>query len=145
MAKTKSLFLCTHNSARSQMAEALLRKYAGDRFELFSAGLEPGDINPHTRQVMNEIGLSLKGQYSKSVTEYLGKVNFGYLITVCAKAEKNCPTTFPGVSQRMHWDFDDPAFVGSEGETLTEFRRVRDQIDNQIKRWLAESQVRSSP
>jgi arsenate reductase len=142
VSKTKVLFLCIGNSARSQMAEAFLRKYAGDRFEVFSAGLEPGDINPYTRRVMNEIGLDLKGQYSKSVTEYLGKVNFGYLITVCARAEKNCPTVFPGISQRLHWNFDDPAaFVGSDAETLEKFRVVRDQIDAQIRAWVVEQGV----
>lgn len=142
MSKIKVLFLCTGNSARSQMAEAFLRKYAGERFDVFSAGLEPGDINPYTRRVMNEIGLDLKGQYSKSVTEYLGKVNFGYLITVCARAEKNCPTVFPGISQRLHWDFEDPAtFVGSDAETLEQFRAVRDQIDARIQAWSVEQGV----
>ena len=137
MPKTKVLFLCTGNSARSQMAEAFLRQHAGDRFDAYSAGLEPSDINPHTRVVMSEKGLDLKGQYSKSVTEYLGKVNFGYLITVCASAEKNCPRTFPGVSQRLHWDFEDPAaFVGTEAETREKFRAVRDQIDAQVRAWL---------
>ena len=142
MSKIKVLFLCTGNSARSQMAEAFLRQHAGEQFDAFSAGLEPSDINPFTRRVMNEMGLDLKGQYSKSVTEYLGKANFGYLITVCASAEKNCPRTFPGISQCQHWDFEDPAaFVGSEVETLEKFRAVRDQIDAKVQSWIAEQHI----
>ena len=85
------LFLCTHNTARSQMAEAWLKKHAGDRFEVYSAGFESTDINPFTRQVMAEVGLDLSGQSSKGVKEYLGKINFAYVIIVCARAEKICP------------------------------------------------------
>jgi arsenate reductase len=102
MDKISVLFLCTGNSARSQMAEAFLRKYGGDRFEAYSAGLEPKGMNPYTERVMAEIGFDLAGQHSKDVTEYLGKQHFGYLITVCAHAEENCPKTFVGVSQRLH-------------------------------------------
>jgi arsenate reductase len=142
MAKTKILFLCTGNSARSQMAEAFLRKYAGERFEAYSAGLEPKEIHPFTRRVMVEVGLDLKGQYAKSVSEYLGKLSFGYLVTVCDKGEKNCPTTFPGVGQRVHWDLKDPAaFSGPETEALNKFRAVRDQIEAQVRAWLAEQGV----
>ena len=100
--KMRVLFLCTGNSARSQMAEALLRHYAGDRFEAYSAGLEPKGMNPLTVRTMEEIGIPLTGQYSKDVREYMGKLHFGYLITVCANAAERCPTTFPGVAQRMH-------------------------------------------
>ncbi len=132
------LFLCTGNSARSQMAEAFLRKYGGQAFEAYSAGLEPKDINPHTRQVMQEVGLDLSGHRSKSVMEYMGKKFFSYLITVCDRAEKNCPATFPGVGQRLHWSFDDPAaFVGSEADTLETFREIRDQIEEKIKAFVA--------
>lgn len=142
MNKTRVLFLCTSNSARSQMAEAFLRKYAAERFEAYSAGLEPKGIHPLTEHVMSEIGVNLAGQYSKDVTEYMGKLHFGYLITVCANAEKNCPTIFPGVGQRLHWAFDDPAaFDGTEEAKLQKFREIRDQIDQQIQRWLAESQT----
>jgi arsenate reductase len=137
--KDRVLFLCTGNSARSQMAEALLRKHASDRFEVYSAGLEPKSIHPFTEQVMQEIGVSLGGQYSKDVREYMGKLHFGYLITVCANAEERCPTTFPGVGQRLHWAFDDPAAVeGSDKDKLAKFREVRDQIDRRIRVWLAE-------
>jgi arsenate reductase len=139
MDKTNVLFLCTGNSARSQMAEALLRHFAGQRFEAFSAGLEPKGIHPYTRKVMAELGLDLSGQWSKDVREYMGRKHFGYLITVCSHADANCPTTFPGVGQRLHWDFEDPAaFKGPEDETLARFRQVRDQIANRLRSWLAE-------
>lgn len=137
--KPRVLFLCTGNSARSQMAEALLRHHAGDRFDAYSAGLEPKGMNPFTVRVMEEIGIPLTGQYSKDVREYMGKLHFGYLITVCANAEERCPTTFPGVGQRMHWAFDDPAaFEGTDEDKLAKFREVRDQIDHRIHDWLAE-------
>lgn len=140
MEKAKVLFLCTHNCARSQMAEAFLKKYAGDRFEVFSAGFEPQEIDPYVLKVMQEIGLDLSEQRSKSVVEYLGKMSIGYLIIVCEKAEKNCPATFPGAMYRMFWPFEDPvAFVGSEAQKLEKFREVRDQIAARIKLWLRES------
>jgi len=121
------------------MAEALLRHYAAERFDVYSAGLEPKGMNPFTVRVMEEIGIPLTGQYSKDVREYMGKLHFGYLITVCANAEERCPTTFPGVGQRMHWAFDDPAAVeGTEEEQLAKFREVRDQIDRRIREWLEE-------
>lgn len=139
MGKARVLFLCTGNSARSQMAEAFLRAYGGEYFEAHSAGLEPKGINPYTRRVMAELGYDLVGQSSKSVMEYLGRVHFGYLITVCDNAERNCPRTFLGVSQRLHWDFEDPApFVGTDEETLAKFREVRDQIDQRVRAWVAE-------
>lgn len=139
MGKTKVLFLCTGNSARSQMAEAFLRKYGGESFEAHSAGLEPKGLNPYTLQVMEEIGLPLDGHSSKDLRVYLGHVNFGYLITVCDHAEKNCPTTFLGISQRLHWSFEDPAaFEGSHEEKLAKFRQVRDQIQEKVQHWLAE-------
>lgn len=138
MEKTRVLFLCTGNSARSQMAEALLRKLASDRFEVHSAGLEPTFIHPMTVRVLEEIGIDTSDQYAKPLTEYLGKVHFGYLITVCSKAEKRCPI-FPGVGQRLHWPFDDPAaFEGSEEEKLTFFRTIRDQIQTEIQKWLSD-------
>jgi arsenate reductase len=137
--KSRVLFLCTGNSARSQMAEAFLRKYGGEHFKVYSAGLEPKSLHPLTAQVMEEVGVPLTGQYSKDVREYMGKLHFGYLITVCANAEERCPTTFPGVGQRMHWAFDDPAaFEGTDEDKLAKFREVRDQIDRRIRDWLAE-------
>jgi arsenate reductase len=141
MSKGKVLFLCVGNSARSQMAEAFLRKYGGDEFEAYSAGLEPKGINPYTERVMEEVGVSLSVQHSKHVKEYMGKVHFGYLITLCKEAEASCPTTFLGIGERLHWFFEDPsAFTGSEDEKLVKFREVRNQIEQHIKTWLAEVQ-----
>jgi arsenate reductase len=139
MSKTKVLFLCTGNSVRSQMAEALLRKYGEEQFEAYSAGLEPKDINPYTNRVMEEIGVSLTGQYSKHVKEYIGKMHFAYVITLCDEAEKSCPAIFPGIGQILHWSFEDPAaFVGPDDERLAKFREVRDRIEQKIKEWFEE-------
>ena len=139
---TRILFLCTGNSARSQMAEAFLRKYAGDRFEAHSAGLEPKGVNPFTIQAMQEVGIDISGQTSKGVDTYLGKVLFQYLITVCDDADKNCPTVWPGVNQRMHWSFEDPAaFEGTDDEKLAKFREIRDQIEGRIQAWLEEQGI----
>jgi arsenate reductase len=137
MEKANVLFLCTGNTARSQMAEAFLKKYAWDRFEVYSAGYEPRDIHPFTKQVMAEVGIDISNQYSKGVKDFLGKMNIRYLIIVCDKAEKTCPKAFPGVLVRIFWPFDDPAAaVGSQEEKLAKFREVRDQIKGQIKSWL---------
>jgi len=138
MSNPKVLFLCTGNSARSQMAEAFLRKYAGDRFDVVSAGLEPKGINPYTRRVMDEADIDISRQYSKDVMEYLGRVHFGYVITVCDNAEANCPI-FPFATTRLHWSFEDPArFEGADEDKLAKFREVRNQIDERIRSWLAE-------
>ena len=139
MEKPKVLFLCTGNTARSQMAEAFLKRYAGDRFEVFSAGYHPKEIHPLTRRVMAEKGFDLSGQSYKGVVEFLGKINFRYLIVVCEESEKTCPKTFPGILIRLFWPFDDPAAVqGSGEEKLAKFREVRDQIDWRIQLWLKE-------
>lgn len=137
--KKKVIFLCTTNSARSQIAEAFLKKYAGNKFEVYSAGLEPSDINYYTKKVMDEIGFDISGHKSKALSSFLGQAHFGYLITVCEKAEARCPV-FPGVSVRLYWPFEDPAaFVGSEEEKIEKFRYVRDEIDKKIKSWLSEN------
>ena len=136
--KPRVLFLCTANSARSQMAEGLLRHYAGDRFEVYSAGLELKRINPYTLRVMDEIGIDLHDQRSKSVSTYLGRMVFSYVITVCSNAEANCPI-FPGYTIRMHWPFDDPAAAtGSDDEKMAQFRVARDRIAARIQDWLVE-------
>lgn len=133
------LFLCTGNSARSQMAEAFLRTYGGDQYQAFSAGIEPKDIHPLAIRVMEEIGINIDNQRSKSYLEYFGKKHFGYLITVCDNAEKNCPTTFPGVGLRLHWSFEDPAaFEGDDEIKLAKFREIRDSISERIKGWIDE-------
>jgi arsenate reductase len=137
--KLSVLFLCSHNSARSQMAEALLRHYAGEHFEVYSAGLHPSEINPFTRQVLSEMGLDMAGQYAKSLMEYWGgKFNFTYLFVVCDRAEQECPL-FPFSIYRLYWPFEDPsAAQGSDEYKLERFRAVRDQIAAKIRGWLRE-------
>lgn len=142
MSKAKVLFLCTGNSARSQMAEAFLRAYGSDLFEAFSAGLDPKGISPYTRRAMAERGYDLAGQYSKSVSEYLGKAHFGYLITLCGHAEQNCPRAFMGISRRSHWDLEDPVGVtGTDEEKLAKYREVRDQVEARVRAWVTEQRV----
>ncbi len=143
MSKLKVLFLCTGNSARSQLAEGLLRALAGEQFEVFSAGTEPkGRILPEVQAVMREIGIDISSQWSKSVMVYIGKVNFGYVITVCADAEENCPAVFLNMGTHEHWPFDDPAkFAGDDEARLTSTRRVRDQIEERLRLWLTEQGV----
>jgi arsenate reductase (thioredoxin) len=138
MHKPRVLFLCTGNSARSQMAEAFLRSYAGEQFEVHSAGVEPkGHILPDVLAVMKEIGMDMSDQKSKGVSEYLGKLHFAHVITVCGDAEKNCPAIFLNMGLHEHWPFDDPAkFEGSDSERLNLTRRVRDEIASRIREWL---------
>lgn len=138
MTKPKVLFLCTGNSARSQMAEAFLRAYAGEIFDVHSAGVEPkGHILPEVLEAMKERGLSMQGQSSKGVGEYLGQVHFAHVITVCAEAEENCPAVFLNMGKHEHWPFDDPAkFEGSPSRRLEFVRTVRDRIDRRIRAWL---------
>ena len=140
MQTQRVLFLCTGNSARSQMAEAILRRHGGDQFEAYSAGLKPKGIHPLTIQVMKEKGYDLSGQHSKGVGEYLGKVLIQTLITLCDDAEKNCPTIWPGVNTRLHWAFEDPsALEGTDEQKLAKFRQIRDQIEQRVREWVAES------
>jgi len=121
------------------MAEAFLKKYAGDRFEVYSAGFAPTEIHPLTRKVMSEVGLDLTDQHANSVKEYLGKVVFTYLVTVCEKAEQDCPIAFPGVLLRMYWPFEDPVTAsGSDAQKLQKFREIRDKIEQRIQLWLRE-------
>jgi arsenate reductase len=138
MRKQKVLFLCSQNSARSQMAEAFLREFAEDRFEVYSAGVNPGEeIHPYTIEVMEEVGIDIDDQYPKGLRTYMGKMGFNYSIIVCARAEKDCPKTFPGVGTRLVWVFDDPrAEDVPEEEMLDKFREVRDEIEQKILDWL---------
>ncbi|MBW7881250.1 MAG: arsenate reductase ArsC [Caldilineaceae bacterium] len=146
MPKPKVLFLCSANSARSQMAEALLRKHGDDRFDVYSCGIEAKGVNPYTIRVLEELGIDTSRHYSKDIREYMGKMNFAYLITVCSAADRNCPSTFPGISKRMHWPFDDPAaYEGSDAEKLETFRTVRNQIEQKILAWLQELDGATSP
>ena len=133
--KSRVLFLCTHNSARSQMAEGLLRGLAGDRFEVFSAGTEVTHVRPQAIKVMKELGIDISGQESKTLERYLGEP-FDYVITVCDDANEACPF-FPGARRRLHWSFEDPAAAeGSEEQRLGVFRKVRDQIKGRIEKEL---------
>ena len=141
MTKPKVLFLCTGNSARSQLAEGLLRALAGEQFEVFSAGTEPkGSILPEIKEVMREVGIDISAQWSKSVMEYLGKTHFSNVITVCADAEENCPAVFLNMGTHDHWPFDDPAKFDEETR-LNSTRRVRDQIEQRLRLWLAEQGI----
>jgi len=136
--KIKVLFLCTGNSCRSQMAEAWLRELGGNRYEVYSAGLEPHGVNPYTILVMEETGYAMSGHRSKHLDEYIGKIEFDFLITVCGNADERCPY-FPGMGTRLHWPFEDPAaFEGPEDEKIEQFRMIRDQIKNKIRSWLDE-------
>jgi len=137
--KKRVLFVCVHNSARSQMAEAFLRQMAGDRFEVESAGFEPAPLNPLAVKVMAEAGLDISGQKAKSVFEkYRSGELFDYVISVCDEASaQRCPV-FPGITARLSWSFPDPAsFSGSEAEKMAQARQVRDQIRKAIEAWLS--------
>jgi arsenate reductase len=137
MKRQRVLFLCTHNSARSQMAEGFLRARAGDRFEVTSAGTEATRVNPLAVQAMAEVGVDLSGHTSKTLDRFVGEP-WDYVITVCDSANQRCPV-FPGRTQRLHWSFEDPsAATGTDAERLVVFRKVRDQIAGRIERWLAE-------
>jgi arsenate reductase len=121
------LILCTGNSARSQMAEGLLRHLAGDRFEVYSAGTQPSSVRPEAVAVMKEVGIDISGNRSKHVDEFAGEA-FDYVLTVCDNAKESCPL-YPGHTTRLHESFEDPAAaLGSEEERLAAFRRVRDKI-----------------
>ena len=136
MNKPKVLFLCTGNSARSQIAEGVLRALADDHFEVFSAGTEPkGIILPEVQEVMREAGIDIANQYSKSVTEYLGKEVFAHIITVCANAEEICPVIFLSMGKHEHFPFDDPAKF-EDSTRLESTRRVRQQIEDRLRLWL---------
>ena len=134
----KVLFVCVHNSARSQMAEALMNKYWGDRFEAHSAGLEPGKLNPLAVQSMNEIGIDISGKGTQDVFEiYKSGEIFSYVITVCDETSgERCPI-FPGITKRVHWSFDDPgSFTGTDEEKLKKTNEVRDAIKAKIDEWV---------
>jgi arsenate reductase (thioredoxin) len=128
------LFVCTGNSARSIMAEALLRHHGGGRFEVFSAGTEPRGVNPLTLRVLEDAGIDTTGARSRSVTEYLGDT-FDYVVTVCDQAREVCPV-FPGVHESLHWGYDDPADVeGTEEERLEAFRKTFIQIGERVRQF----------
>jgi arsenate reductase len=131
MEKKRILVLCTGNSARSQMAEGFLRQFLGDSFEVYSAGTAPGIVRPEAIAVMNEAGIDISSQWSKSVNEYTGS-RFDYVLTVCDNAREACPY-FPAETKIIHHSFEDPAVVGGdENSRLEAFRRVRDAIREYI-------------
>jgi arsenate reductase (thioredoxin) len=135
MSRPRVLFLCTGNSARSQMAEGYLRHVAEDEFEPVSAGIEPKGLNPLAVEAMREIGIDISQQASKDVREFLGQA-IPYVVTVCDHAKQRCPI-FPRTYKFLHWDLADPAeAAGSREEKLAEFRRVRDEIRQRIEREL---------
>ena len=139
MTKTKVLFVCIHNSARSQMAEAFLAKHGNGRFESSSAGLEAGSLNPLAVEVMKEAGIDISENQTRSVFDvFTSGEKFHYVITVCDESgAERCPV-FPGLVERLHWGFPDPAsFTGTEEEKLARTRTVRDQIEQRIKEWVA--------
>ena len=129
------LILCTGNSARSQMAEGLLRHFGGDKFEVESAGVISSFVRPLAIEAMREIGIDISSYHSKSVDEFKGQ-KFDYVITVCDNAKENCPF-FPTGTEHIHWSFDDPAATtGSQEEQLAVFRRVRDEISKQLREFI---------
>lgn len=139
MTPKKVLFICEHNSARSQMAAAFLRKYGNNDYEVDSAGLEPASLNPLAVEVMREIGIDISGQKTQSVFDLFkqGKL-FDVVVTVCQPAADKCPI-FPGVATRLHWPFDDPAgFSGTWEDRLNQTRRVRNEIEETVKKWISE-------
>lgn len=138
--KRKVLFVCIHNSARSQMAEAFLNQICGDEFEAHSAGLEPGKLNPLVVEAMSEVGIDISDNQTKSVFDAFktGQI-FSYIITVCDEASaERCPI-FPGITTRLHWSFPDPSsFQGAHAGKLEKTREVRDTIEEKIKQWCGE-------
>ena len=142
--KPKVLFLCTGNSARSQMAEGYLRSVAGERFDAMSAGIEPKGVNPFAVAAMREIGVNISAQRSKDVTEFLG-VPVQYVVTVCSNAREKCPV-FPATVDFIHWDLEDPAAVqGTKEEKLDAFRKTRDEIMARIKEEFGEPEKTLAP
>jgi len=132
------IFVCTHNSARSQMAEGMLRAWGGDRFEVFSAGTEATRVRPEAIAVMAEIGIDIRAQASKALEPFLGEP-FDWLVTVCDQARESCPT-IPGVRKQAHWSIDDPSDVeGDEEARLRAFREARDELGDQIHAFIRDT------
>jgi arsenate reductase len=133
--KPRVLILCTGNSARSQMAEGLLRQMAGDRLDVHSAGTRPGSVRPEAIAALAELGIDIRGHWSKHVDDFAGQ-HFDYVVTVCDHARESCPV-FPVQTRRIHWSFEDPAAAtGDEAHRLAEFRRVRDQIARRLSEFV---------
>lgn len=138
MDKKRVLFVCIHNSARSQMTEAFLKKYGGDRFEVESAGLEPGTLNPVVVEAMKEVGIDISQNKTKSVFDFYkqGK-QYDYVVTVCDESQSGACPVFSGRGERFHWGFDDPSsFHGPHDEKLKRIRKVRDKIKVTLEEWV---------
>jgi arsenate reductase len=142
--RKRVLILCTGNSARSQMAEGLLREMGGDRFEVKSAGVNPSKVRPEAIEAMREVGIDISGHRSKSADEFVGQ-DFDYIVTVCDNARETCPV-FPGHAERIHHSFEDPPAPGAADpeETIAVFRRVRDEIREWVKGFINEAGAASS-
>lgn len=139
MTKRKVLFLCTGNSARSQMAEGLLRHIAGERFHAASAGTNPAGLNPYAVEAMREIGVDISHHVSERLDNYLGE-RFDHVITVCDRAKESCPI-FPGSPRQLHWSFEDPAAAqGTDEQRLVVFRTIRDQIEQRVRQFVTETE-----
>jgi arsenate reductase len=139
MEKKRVMFICIHNSGRSQMGEAFLRHLAGDRFEVASAGIESGKLNPLVVKAMEEVGVSMDGHYAKKAQDYVDRgEHFDYVVTVCDESNaERCPM-FPGKHVRMHWGFPDPsALTGTDNEKLAGIRPIRDAIEDKVKEFIA--------
>lgn len=136
--KIRVLFVCIHNSARSQMGEAFLKQAGGERFEVQSAGIEPGKLNPLVVQGMKEVGIDISGNQTKQVSDFLERCDlFDYVITVCDEASaERCPL-FPGKGERLHWGFPDPSLLqGTDEEKLQSIRSIRDDIKKKVESWI---------
>ena len=141
--KPRVLFVCTHNATRSQMAEVLLRHYAGERFDVLSAGHSPTEVHPLTRQVLADIGLDSSGLHAKGLDRFFAKVSIAYAIIDCDQAEDDCPRLYPFALQTLYWPFDDPTQAkGSMAERIHAFRTVRDQLQRRVEQWLEELERR---
>ncbi len=139
MDKKRVMFICIHNSGRSQMGEAFLRRLAGDRFEVASAGIEAGKLNPLVVKAMDEVGVGMDGHYAKKAQEFVDKgERFDYVITVCDESNaERCPM-FPGKHVRLHWGFPDPsALTGTDEEKLAGIRPIRDAIEARVREFIA--------
>lgn len=144
MDRQRVLFLCAHNAARSQMAEAILRHHAGDHFEALSAGLDPTEVHPMTLRVLEEEGIDTGVLRAEGLDRYMAKVTVQYAIVVCERTQAQCPRLYPFAQQVLFWPFEDPAaFRGSPSEQLDKFREARDQIDQRVRAWLSELQVKT--
>jgi arsenate reductase len=142
--KPRVLFLGSHNAGRTQMAEALLRKHGGHRFDVCSAGLEPSQLHPLATEVLAEVGVTAAGLHAKPITAFLGKTTIAWAIIMCEPSERTSPRLYPFATRTVRWPFEDPTWTqGSAEIQLVRFRRVRDAIDARIRSWLRE--VEASP